>query len=265
MVAKANHLWTTGQIVTIQFLDGDWQTQYQVQQWAIEALQYANLKFLWFFNYPDNKEIKYDANIRIALFEEKFPEHGVHCAVGTECLMYPSASPTMILNRVTSNLLEVEKLTKQLVEGLSAESKEKGFTRDYITEFLVPHYLRLAKATVQHEFMHALGISHEQCHPDSGIEWKEPERFLSKNSISTGYNKASVMHYPYNQYKAHIKEEAQEDLDDNHEMNRYRYKLSEEDIKGITYLYSKIILRRHPISWEGMMTTGRTKHEIQNS
>lgn len=238
MITKKNYLWENGQIISIGFTSGSYKAISQVKTFAQEVLQHTNLKFLWFTDTSG----AYSTNIRIALDDNSYAPHAVHCAQGIEALLYPVKTPTMVLNSFSRYMEKVAEFTEMLQRPLTEAEKQRRYTKDYIENYQIPHYLNLAKSVVHHEFMHMLGISHEQRHPDSGIIWENPERWVDDGKRND-YDIHSVMHYPYDQYKKYIEENHQEDLPNTDFMNSYRFELSKGDIAGLKQLYPK---KRNP-------------------
>ncbi len=259
MVAKANHLWQTGQTVRIRFNDGDMSWQMDVKAWAQDILQHANLRFLW-FHYYWPKSPRYETDIQISFGDgDEKTKWLVVSPVGTETYMHPSITNGMKLNAVATAFKEVEVIKTELRErGIRkemgteplAENEYADTPKEYL-EYLIEYYLNTARFQVRHEFGHALGLCHEQRHPESGIPWANPEQHTMRvqDVICTGYDPASIMHYPSQQYEQHIKEGEKTPL------IKSNYELSEGDIKGIRMLYPLTVGKRDiPIAWEGMTT-----------
>jgi hypothetical protein len=88
-------MWESGQLLRIQFLDGEKLLWKKVERHAREWLEYANLEFE-FGNFPD-------AEIRIT-----FRGYGYWSLVGVDALKCPSPLPTMTLGGFTKNTDSVE-------------------------------------------------------------------------------------------------------------------------------------------------------------
>jgi hypothetical protein len=88
-------MWEPGQILRVQFLDGEEALWKKVEGEARKWLDYANLEFE-FGNFPD-------AEIRVT-----FKGSGYRSLVGTNALRRPAPQPTMILGGFTSNTDPVE-------------------------------------------------------------------------------------------------------------------------------------------------------------
>jgi hypothetical protein len=112
---------------------------------------------------------------------------------------------------------------------------------------------------IKHEFGHALGLEHEQSHPEASIPWNKPKVYIyykeamgwdqdkvdrnvfavaSSSRVNfTKYDPRSVMHYPISPYLL---------LDSSRAVD-YNPDLSAEDRKGIKEWYPPVPIPRLPV------------------
>jgi len=155
--------WQPGRTLTVAFLDGTAAKQSLVKRVVPEWAKYANVSFAFVSGRS--------GDIRIS-----FAQEGAWSYIGTDALGIPRNQPTMNF----------------------------GF---------------IDEATILHEFGHALGCIHEHQHPEAGIPWNRervyqsfggPPNNWSRQQVDvnlfqrydrtitqfSGYDKASIMHYP---------------------------------------------------------------------
>jgi hypothetical protein len=166
------YIWTPGQTIRVKFLNGDSFLQQKVIQYASEWMNYANLKFAFVPAYEDaDIKINFDSS-------------------NTSWSYYGNSSQSIAQNSASMNF-----------GWFNASTPDSEFSR-----------------TTIHEFGHAIGMVHEHQQPNVDIPWNKPavyayfggypnfwnaqqvdnnifNRFNSFETNSSGYDKASIMHY----------------------------------------------------------------------
>lgn len=179
-VVNTDQMWQNGQTLNVHFLDGDRDLQMKVARYALEWTQYANINFRFFFG-PN--EVPDEAHIRVSFQPTK--GDGYWSALGTASLLrHPKAFP-----RESMGLTDLGQTGEENIRRVSL-----------------------------HEFGHALGLQHEQHHPEVGIPWDKEaayEYYMTRNKWDrktvdhnvfqalerdnhnyTEYDPLSIMHYP---------------------------------------------------------------------
>jgi hypothetical protein len=118
-------LWRNGSTIRIRFLDGSQIVHEKVNRFANEWTTNANI----IFDFGDSP----DAEIRVS-----FKESGSWSYKGTDCLVVPTARPTMNFGWLTEKTSDEE-----------------------------------TRAVVQREFGHALGLINEHQQPKANIQWNK--------------------------------------------------------------------------------------------
>lgn len=83
-IVSRGNLWAPGQVISIRFLDGDYNLHLKVKEYAEEWLKYANLEFRW----VDSGR---ESLIRISFKEGA----GSWCYVALDCMLIAKDEPTM--------------------------------------------------------------------------------------------------------------------------------------------------------------------------
>jgi hypothetical protein len=166
------YLWTSGQTIRVKFLNGDGFLQQKVIQFASEWMTHANLKFV-FVPASENADIK----INFDNSNASWSYYGNYCQ-------------NIAQNSASMNF-----------GWFDSSTSDSEFSR-----------------TTIHEFGHAIGMVHEHQQPNVNIPWNKPavyayfggspnfwstqmvddnifNRFSPAETNSSGYDKASIMHY----------------------------------------------------------------------